>query len=126
MLRGKERGPAQDEDKVGLARASLAWNQRQPQLAAMFPQLRSVPASGEQAAAPAAAPAEADGAAEAGGAAHATEHAGEADWAAVRIAEARLAEGDPAAAVACIDRALKCAATCTVQCLRCLKNGCVL
>ena len=28
----------------------------------------------------------------------------------MRTAEARLAEGDPAAAIACIDRALKCAA----------------
>lgn len=103
-----------------MALASLAWNQRQPQLAAMFPQLRGVPAPGEQAAAHAAAPAapaEANGAAGAGGAAHAAEHAGEADWAAVRIAEARLAEGDPAAAAACIDRALKCAAACTVQSL---------
>ena len=39
-----ERGSAQSEDKAEMARASLAWNQRQPQLAAMFPQLRPRPA----------------------------------------------------------------------------------
>ncbi|KAK9832589.1 hypothetical protein WJX81_001878 [Elliptochloris bilobata] len=97
-----------DAAKMAMARASVAWNLRQPQLATMFPQLRNLPSPGGQAAPPA--PDVADGAAEASVQAEVAVQQVEvcdADWAAVRIAEARLTEGDPAAAAACMDRALK-------------------
>ena len=93
---------AQDAEKAALARESIAWNLRQPLLGNMFPDLRDVP--GEEAGpdATTAEPALDRSAPEEAG-----EQVDDADWAAVQIAAARLAEGDPAAAVACMDRALR-------------------
>ena len=93
---------AQDAEKAALARESVAWNQRQPLLANMFPELRNVPGGEAGPDASTAEPAPDRSAPEEAG-----EQVDDADWAAVQIAAARLAEGDPAAASACMDRALR-------------------